>query len=204
MQSGSLAIFGHTGDRVVDEGTTPSGIGPREMVTVCLAWRGVRSTRPSAAVEPVGCCCGSGSGSAAAGDPATAQAGRSWCGWVSAARSGRVRQWVSWVGLGDVLDVMVRSLDDPAMTGTYHVTSPNPVTNAEMMAAYRRLLGRRVGLASPAIVARFGAPLLGTTASLALAGRRAVPTRLLDAGFTFQQPDFEPAAKAALEQAGLL
>jgi len=40
VQSSSLAIFGDGGDEVIDESTTPSGLGPREMVTVCLAWEG--------------------------------------------------------------------------------------------------------------------------------------------------------------------
>jgi len=98
----------------------------------------------------------------------------------------------------------VRAIDDSAMTGTFHVTSPNPVTNEAMMATYRRLLGRRFGLPSPAVVARLGAPLLGSSASLVLTGRRAVPTRLLDAGFTFHEADFEVTARRALDQCGLL
>ncbi len=40
VQSSSLAIFGEGCDTIIDESTIPSGIGPREMVTVCLAWEG--------------------------------------------------------------------------------------------------------------------------------------------------------------------
>ena len=40
VQSSSLAVFGDGGDAVLDECSTPTGIGPREMVTVCLAWDG--------------------------------------------------------------------------------------------------------------------------------------------------------------------
>jgi hypothetical protein len=109
------------------------------------------------------------------------------------------RQWVSWVGLDDVLGVMLRAIDDPSMHGTYHVTSPNPVTNEQMMAVYRRLLGARIALPTPAFVAKLGAPLLGSSASLALTGRRVVPTRLLAEGFRFTQPDFEDAARKALD-----
>ncbi len=90
------------------------------------------------------------------------------------------------------------------MTGTYHVTSPNPVTNAEMMSTYRRVLGRRMGLPSPAWLARIGAPMLGSSASLALTGRRVVPTRLLERGFSFAQPDFELTVRKALGACGLL
>jgi uncharacterized protein len=111
---------------------------------------------------------------------------------------------VSWVGLDDLLKAMLLAIDDDTMTGTYHVTSPNPVTNAEMMSTYRRLLGRRTGLPGPAWLARIGAPLLGSSASLALTGRRVVPTRLLDRGFTFEQPEFEQAARKALQACGLL
>jgi hypothetical protein len=73
-----------------------------------------------------------------------------------------------------------------------------------MMATYRHLLGRRYGLPSPALVARLGAPLLGTSATLALTGRRCVPTRLLAEGRRFAQPDFEPTARIALQACGAL
>lgn len=203
VQSSSLAIFGDTGDTVVDESTTPSGLGPREMVTVCLAWEGAfRQATEGAGPRPdrtVLLRIGIGLGGA--GDPATARLAQL----VRLGLGGRVasgRQWVSWVGLEDVLEVMVRAIDEPTMSGTYHLTSPHPVTNDEMMATYRRLLGRRFGLPSPALVTRLGAPLLGTSATLALTGRRCVPTRLVAEGHRFAQPDFEPAARVALQACG--
>ena len=108
------------------------------------------------------------------------------------------RQWISWIALDDLLAAMARAIDDPTMTGTYHVTSPNPVTNAEMMAGFRRAVGRRFGLPTPAWLARLGAPLLGSSASLALTGRRVVPTRLLAAGFEFRHPDIDPVIRDAV------
>ena len=73
-----------------------------------------------------------------------------------------------------------------------------------MMATSRRLLGRRVGLPTPALVAKLGAPLLGSSASLALTGRRCVPPRLRAEGFGVRQPDFEAPARHALERSGVL
>jgi uncharacterized protein (TIGR01777 family) len=203
VQSSSLAIFGEGGDAVIDESTTPSGIGPREMVTVCLAWEGAFHQAASEVDRTVLLRIGIGLGGQ--GDPATAKLARI----VRMGLGGRVgsgRQWVSWVDLDDLLAVMLRAVDGPvdpavkrpAMSGTYHVTSPNPVTNAEMMATYRRLLGRRLRLPTPAIVAKVGAPLLGSSASLALTGRRCVPTRLREEGFVFTYPDFEPSVRRAL------
>lgn len=200
IQSSSLAIFGEGGDTIIDEDSTPSGIGPREMVTVCLAWE----TAFRQATRDIGraVLLRMGIGLGGDGDPATAKLGMV----VRLGLGGKVgsgRQWVSWVDLEDLLAVMVRAIDDPTMSGTYHVTSPNPITNAEMMATYRRLLHRRFGIPAPAVVAKFGAPILGSSASLALTGRRCVPTRLLTAGFEFLAPDFEPVARRALERSGL-
>lgn len=196
VQSSSLAVFGEGGDSVIDESTTPTGIGPREMVTVCLAWEGAFQKAAADVDRTVLLRIGIGIGGA--GDPATAKLAQI----VRMGVGGKVgsgRQWVSWVGLDDLLAVMVRAIDDPTMHGTYHVTSPNPVTNAEMMSTYRKLLGRRVGLPTPAIVAKLGAPLLGSSSSLALTGRRCVPTRLLAEGFEFHQSEFEPAVRQALD-----
>jgi uncharacterized protein (TIGR01777 family) len=199
VQSSSLAIFGSTGDEVIDERTTPSGIGPREMVTVCLAWEAAFRQASEAVERPVLLRIGIGLGGE--DDPATKRLASI----VRLGLGGRVasgRQWVSWIGIEDLLDAMIRAIDDDTMRGTYHLTSPNPVTNDEMMRTYRRLLGRRIGLPGPALGVRLAAPLMGSSASLALTGRRCVPRRLLEEGFTFRQPDFEPVAQQALERVG--
>ncbi|CAN5815611.1 hypothetical protein BH23ACT1_BH23ACT1_13250 [soil metagenome] len=98
--------------------------------------------------------------------------------------------------------VMLRAIDDETMAGLWHVTSPNPVTNAEMMATYRELLGRRLGLPAPVPVTYLGATLLGSDPALALTGRRCVPTRLLREGFEFSVPTFSEAATSALASTG--
>ena len=71
------------------------------------------------------------------------------------------------------------AVTDPTITGLYHVASPNPVTNGELMAAYRAAVGRRFGFGAPALVTTIGAWLLGSDPALALTGRRCVPSRLL-------------------------
>jgi uncharacterized protein len=111
------------------------------------------------------------------------------------------RQWLSWIALDDLLRGMLRAIDEPAMHGMYHLTSPAPVRNRELMAAVREAVGRRLGLPSPAWLTRLGAPLLGSDADLALTGRRAVPRRLLDEGFTFGAGDISTAVRRAVADA---
>jgi uncharacterized protein len=199
VQSSSLAIFGEGGDSIIDEHSTPSGIGPREMVTVCLAWEGAFHHASASVERSVLLRIGIGLGGE--NDPATAKLAQL----VRLGLGGTVgsgKQWVSWIGLDDLSRAMLLAIDDASMSGTYHLTSPNPVTNAEMMSTYRRLLGKRFGLSSPAPLVRLGAPLLGSSGSLALTGRRVVPTRLIEHGFVFEQTSFEEAARTALSKLG--
>jgi uncharacterized protein (TIGR01777 family) len=197
VQSSSLAIFGEGGDELIDEHTLPSGRGPAQMVQVCLAWEAAFATATAGVSRTVLLRAGIGVGGS--GDPATDR-----LTWLVrhglGGRAGSGRQWVSWVALDDFLDVMVRAIDDETMAGLYHVTSPNPVTNAEMMATYRALLGRGFGLSAPVPVTFLGALLLGSDPALALTGRRCVPTRLLAEGFEFSLPTFREAAVGALAQ----
>ena len=55
-------------------------------------------------------------------------------GWGDRWSSGS--QWVSWIGLDDLLDVYGRSLGDEALEGPLNVVAPEPVTNRQ----YARIL----------------------------------------------------------------
>lgn len=78
-------------------------------------------------------------------------------------------------------------------SGVLHATGPQPVRNAELMAALRRSLGRPAAPPTPAALVRLGAVLLRTDPALALTGRRAVPARLLASGFSFEHADLDEA-----------
>lgn len=84
------------------------------------------------------------------------------------------------------------------MSGLYHLTAPNPVTNRELMAAYRTAVGRSFGMPSPAPIVKLGALLLGSDPSLALTGRRCVPRRLLTEGYRFRVTSITEAVASAV------
>jgi uncharacterized protein (TIGR01777 family) len=118
--------------------------------------------------------------------------------WGLGGRLGHGRQWVSWLHILDMLAIVRRCLDDPALTGILHATSPHPVRNSELMATLRRALHRPISPPTPAPLVRVGALLLRTDPALALTGRRCVPARLQQAGFEFTQPDLHAAIRALL------
>lgn len=198
VQLSTMAIYGDAGDQLLDESVPPSGIGPRQMVTVALAWEAAYHQATAQVQRSVLLRAGIALGGQ--DDPATARLRQL----VRLRAGGPVAggaQWVSWLALDDLLRIIHRSLDDSTARGMYLATSPNPVTNRQMMATYRRLLDVNVGLAAPAVATRIGAWVMGSDPALALTGRRGTPARLLDEGFEFHTTDFEQAAATALERA---
>jgi NAD dependent epimerase/dehydratase family enzyme len=103
-------------------------------------------------------------------------------------------QWISWTHVDDWLAIVGAVLaPESTLEGVLHATGPEPVRNADLMAALRRSLGRPAAPPTPAFLVRLGAVLLRTDPALALTGRRAVPARLLENGFRFTHPDLDEA-----------
>ncbi|HSJ21735.1 MAG TPA: DUF1731 domain-containing protein [Nocardioidaceae bacterium] len=125
--------------------------------------------------------------------------------WGLGGRVGPGTQWISWIHIDDWLAVVRRALDPVAgadLDGVVHATGPNPVRNADLMAALRRTLRRPPAPPTPTWAVRAGAVLLRTDPALGLTGRRAVPGRLLSAGFTFEHPDLDESLSHLLGPPG--
>src|SRR5207244_12267180 len=68
-------------------------------------------------------------------------------------------QGMSWIHETDLNRLFERALTDPAMTGAYIASSPNPVSNRDFMRELRRAVGMPIGLPAFSWLVRFGAPL---------------------------------------------
>ena len=83
--------------------------------------------------------------------------------WGLGGRMGDGRQWTTWLHVDDFLRA-VDALVDPdtsigRLTGRVHVCSPEPCTNAQLMAALRRACRRPAWAPpSPRWAIRLGAP----------------------------------------------
>jgi uncharacterized protein (TIGR01777 family) len=113
--------------------------------------------------------------------------------WFLGGAAGSGKQWISWIHEADLIAIILRTLVDPAMRGTYLTTAPQPVTNAEFMREMRRALGRPWSPPVPAPIVRLGAWMMRSNPELALLGRRCVPHRLQREGVTFEFPSLRPA-----------
>lgn len=105
------------------------------------------------------------------------------------------RQYMSWIHGHDFVRAVAFLLDRDDVLGPVNLASPNPLPFGAFMAGLRDAAGVRLGLPATAWMARLGAFVLRSDAELLLKSRRVVPGRLLDAGFTFDYPDWPAAAR---------
>jgi uncharacterized protein len=104
-------------------------------------------------------------------------------------------QWWSWTSLDDVVSVYRLALTSE-IVGPVNLTAPNPVTSRQFAKALGRALRRPALLPAPAVGIRL---LFGEKGEeVLLAGQRALPARLLDAGFEFSAPTIDVALARAL------
>jgi hypothetical protein len=109
-------------------------------------------------------------------------------------RVGSGRQGLSWIHQRDMDRLLARAIDDPAMSGVYVATAPQPVAQRDFMRELRRAVGMPIGLPAAGWMVRIGAPLLlRTDPELALYGRYCVSRRLREEGFVFEFPELRGA-----------
>jgi hypothetical protein len=113
---------------------------------------------------------------------------------------GNGRQFVSWIHETDYARAIEFLMQRTDLDGPFNLASPHPLPNRAFMAALREALRVPNGLPAPALAIRLGALLMRTQPELVLDSCRAVPARLLAAGFTFQFPDWPEAAEDLVEK----
>lgn len=113
-------------------------------------------------------------------------------------RVGTGNQWMSWIGLNDLVRVLVYCIDTPAITGPINAVAPNPATNRDFTQALGKVLHRPTLLPLPGLVPKL---LYGKECAqaLMLSSIRVVPQRLQDAGFVFEYAELMDALKNELE-----
>jgi uncharacterized protein len=106
-------------------------------------------------------------------------------------------QWVSWIGLDDLLDVFGRALADDQVVGPLNAVAPGAVTNAEYASTLARVMRRPARLTVPAFGPRM---LLGAEGArdMVQASQRVAPARLAAAGHVFRHPSLETCLRHQL------
>ena len=106
-------------------------------------------------------------------------------------RIGSGKQWMSWVALEDVVEVLKLALRDPMVRGQINVVSPEPVTNAAFTKELAGALHRPALFPVPAFALKL---VMGEMAdALLLASQRVVPGMLSRLSYRFLYPQLGQA-----------
>ena len=109
---------------------------------------------------------------------------------------GNGRQWVSWIGMDDLVGAIHHAIMTEELEGPVNATAPHPVTGRELATTLGRVLGRPAILPVPAAALRLA---FGEMADVAiLSSARVLPARLQESGFGFRHPELEGALRFLL------
>ncbi len=110
--------------------------------------------------------------------------------WGAGGRLGSGKQWMSWVHIDDLVQMILFLLNQSTCTGPFNATSPNPVRNSQFTKAMGVALGRPTFMFVPQTALRIA---IGEFANFLFASQRVLPSAFENAGFTFQFPEIESA-----------
>jgi len=110
-------------------------------------------------------------------------------------KQGNGRQFVTWIHEADYARAVEFLIEHEELDGPFNLAAPTPLVNQEFMAALRWAWDVPNGLPAPWPAIKLGAMLMQTESELMLQSCRAVPGRLLKAGFEFEFADWVEAAE---------
>ena len=110
---------------------------------------------------------------------------------------GNGAQYMSWISLDDEVAIIRYLMDNPEMSGTVNLVSPNPVTNKEFTKTLGRVLKRPTILPMPSFAVRLLFGEMGD--ALLLSSARVYPSKLIQSGYEFKHSSLENALRSILQ-----
>jgi uncharacterized protein len=188
VSASGVDYYGNTGDRVIDENEPP---GNHFLAELCVRWEAATAPAEEADIRVVLLRTGLVIGRGAMLMQILGLVFRAGLG----GRLGSGQQYWPWISLRDEVDA-IRFLLTADVAGPVNLTAPTPVTNAEFTREFGRAVHRPAVLPVPGFVL---SRVLGEFARFSiLGGRRAVPSKLTQAGFSFTDTTLDDALRTAL------
>jgi hypothetical protein len=188
ISASASGIYGARGDDILTESTPPGG---GFLAEVCLEWERAAAGAEALGLRVIrlriGTVLGRGGG-------ALARLLRPFKAGLGG-RLGNGRQWMSWIHLDDLVELIRFAAESPGLRGPVNAVAPNPVTNADFTRQLAAVLRRPAALPVPAFTLR---AVFGEMASVLLDSQRVAPEAALAAGFDFRYPELGLALKELL------
>ena len=186
VSASAIGYYGYDcGDTVLDE-DSPRGDG--FLAEVVADWEAATAPATEAGMRAVTV----RTGIVQAGDGGTLRLLRPLFAAGLGGRLGSGQQWLSWIGIDDLLDVYYRAIYDDRLAGPVNAVGPAPVRNIDYTAALAATLRRPALLPVPSIGPRL---LLGKQGAIELAeaNQRVTPAKLAGRGHRFRHPSVADA-----------
>lgn len=104
------------------------------------------------------------------------------------------RQWQPWIHIDDEIGLILHLIDHPTLSGPFNATSPEPVTQRELMDTLATVLNRPRWLRVPASLLK----LSGEMSVLFMVSQRVLPTFALESGYVFRYPALATALRQTI------
>jgi uncharacterized protein (TIGR01777 family) len=111
---------------------------------------------------------------------------------------GSGQQWMSWLTLDEVVNIIFFALMNPALAGPANSVSPNPVRNVDFTRVLARTLHRPAIFPAPAFALRLAVGEMAD--ALLLSSQRVIPAKLSECGYRFLHTDLEVVLRSILEK----
>jgi uncharacterized protein (TIGR01777 family) len=181
----AIGWYGDTADRQVDE-TSPAGSG--FLADVVVAWEKATEPAKAAGIRVVNIRTGL----------VAAKNGGAWSRLLpifklgAGGKLGSGEQYWSFISMRDEIAAIKFVMANSKISGPVNLTAPEPATNAEVTKAMSKVFSRPALLPVPAFALK---SILGEFSQEVLGSARVIPRVLLDAGFSFQDPNIESAMR---------
>ena len=185
----AVGIYGDGGDEVLTEESRP---GAGFLAETCMAWEAASAPARDAGIRVVHLRIGV---VMSPGDAALAMMLPIFRAGLGG-RLGSGCQWMSWITLRDLVQGMLFLMKREDLSGPFNLVAPHPVRNRDFTRALAGAVHRPAILPAPAIALRVAFGQMADETMLA--SQRAVPQRLLEAGYRFEDEEIEPALKGLL------
>jgi len=106
---------------------------------------------------------------------------------------GNGKQWWAWISLPDEARAILHLIDNPATSGPYNLTAPEPATAKQLIKALGKELNRPTVIPVPAFALKLA--FREGAQELLLCSQKMSADRLLATGFKFEHPTLESVAK---------
>ncbi len=105
---------------------------------------------------------------------------------------GSGHQGYPWIHLADAVSAIAFLTGNSQAKGTFNMTAPQPLTNAEFSRALGRAMHRPASIPAPGFIFKL---MFGEAATILLDGQQPLPAHLLELGYSFQFSQVDEALK---------